>query len=228
VEVLHRFKANHELWVEESLSSLDAAKEAADRLYATLIDGAVMHCNLKNWIAWTEGPLSPKSRWRWASIQGIHEFREMTLLAPWPGYRPALEAAIRRFSYCLSEAEALLGDDVDEIKLETYEVSQTHRRFEGTSTYWDELSKYRRRVCDIHGWLVEATKAGNWLCDIVRAEINPYFLLESGKLAVAGILVDKPGDNIGIPQYRSEDIERFMISDRGGPTTVFAFEDNES
>src|SRR5690242_14653009 len=40
VAKLHQLKADHELWVEESLSTTDRSRLATDRIYASLIDSA--------------------------------------------------------------------------------------------------------------------------------------------------------------------------------------------
>lgn len=101
---LHEMKTHLELWVQESLSGPTPIEDAADRIYAKLIDDAVTKCHLETWNAWSDGTVSVRPLWRRSHIEGILEFRDELLAAVFYDTRPELQAALTRFAHVIAGA----------------------------------------------------------------------------------------------------------------------------
>jgi len=64
IEKLHMIKAEHELWVQRSLSeSTDSRKLSRQVIYAHLIDLTVEFTRLSDWNSWTNRPLATFPRY---------------------------------------------------------------------------------------------------------------------------------------------------------------------
>ncbi len=103
VEKLHMMKAEHEFWVESSLSQAnDLKKVAQDVVYSNLVDAAVEDCRLAEWEAWTSWALAPIPSWDIDAPERLFKFAQKIISAAWPGTCPELQGALKNLSTVLS------------------------------------------------------------------------------------------------------------------------------
>jgi len=85
VEKLHIMKAQHELWVEQTLSeSKDIHKTAQDIIYADLVDAAAEACQFESWDKWASRAVAPTMIWNEDAHRRLFEFYNKILGAVWP------------------------------------------------------------------------------------------------------------------------------------------------
>lgn len=184
VEKLHLFKDRHERWVEHTLSQ---AKDSTVQsvVYAELIDATVSACQLETWTEWASRAVSTTMKWDDRLTHRLFPFYNKVLGAVWPKTLPELECAIKRLTYEVYEANQIFLEhckpsrDNDEILVED--------RFYH-SERWLPDEEYRERFAEYEYWqkkcythMRDATKAANWLADVVRRDVNPFFFATKGK-----------------------------------------------
>ena len=192
VEKLHQIKAEHELWVQSTLSEkIDRLEVARDTIYAALIDAATEGCRLSDWKVWTSGALEADARWDLDAQKRINAFAHKVLAAVWPGTLEELERSLRTLSLVMHQANGVFMRHARRI-----DDSYIAERF--YSTHVVEQEEYDRNwvaynqwVDECHSLIREATKTANWFADVVRRDINPmYFALEGKFLIEEGPFLD--------------------------------------
>lgn len=188
VEKLHLIKDQHELWVESTLSeSKDMRKTAQDVIYADLIDAAVEACRLDNWDKWASNALSTYMVWDKDAPRRIFEFHNKILGAIWPNTLPELECSLKKLAYELHAAINTFSEhcDLDKgdaerlVEVKFYHISEWNPKLYAELSA--EYNKWHEK-CETH--VIEATKAANWLADVVRRDVNPLFFATKGKFFV--------------------------------------------
>lgn len=194
VERLHQIKTDHELWVQSSLAlTPDVTRhEAYSFLYAHLVDSAVEACDLKHWKAWTSHALGLAASWDRKRLDSLRGFRHQMLRAIKPGHFVELERSLDTLAITCHQAVELFLRHAEKQEGRLYA-----RQFYKDLREWD-TEKHERlfrkwecwvETCEL--WLFAATKAANWMADVVRRDINPYFFLTDGKFVVErGPLMD--------------------------------------
>jgi hypothetical protein len=95
VAKLHQIKAEHELWVDESLTTeQDRQKLAIDIIYATLVDSAADNLWLAGWNEWTAQAVLPTPVWHEDLPAAIGRFVQDVYLANFPGTLPRVPQLI--------------------------------------------------------------------------------------------------------------------------------------
>lgn len=182
VERLHAVKTEHELWVEEHLTTERTVRAEADDLtYATLMDRAVDLVRLDAWEIWASKSLEPMWTMPRAVVDGIAKFRQIVFVTDWPGRYSELELALDRLSFELQEAAVSFAGrathDGDYLKVERDYKKTWHkdpRVYQQLSDeFYDWSHEYERRI-------FEATKAANWAREVWRREVNPMFRATEG------------------------------------------------
>jgi len=221
VELLHKFKTVHELWVQDSLSGpRSAIEEAHAQVYARLIDSAVELYQLDEWRSLTNSALSTDPHWPIVIADNSEIFATRILGAVFSGQHPRLESVLSIFSRAMHEASQHYS------RFETwdhYEGSITPKPFHKVLQTWDELEYHRRlkmwkewlRLRE--QWIYFLTKAANWFADEVRAAINPLFFLEKDRF-----LVFDPGDMLSgttttFVEFTTKEKEAFAKSSKKLP-----------
>jgi len=185
IEKLHMIKAEHELWVQRSLSeSTDSRKLSHQVIYANLIDLTVEATRLSDWNSWTSQTLTTHPCWPTDAPDRLFSFASKLVAALWPGGLEELERAIRTLSKVLNHAisvfleHAELQNDIL-ASIEFYHIPEWN-----PSRYKKLFQAYNRWVKECHALIYEATKAANWFADVVRRDINPMFFALEGKFVV--------------------------------------------
>ena len=184
VERLHGIKATHETWVSEHLTGVDPILEAADSVYAHLVDEAVMKCRLAIWREWTHNTLQATPFWPVEVVGDVLEFRDRVTAAVFYGRRPRLEAALRRFAITLAGAALRFMDQAEQVNDAWYRGNQFYRntRFLTYAKPIENLrSLYEYWRQDCYERMHDASAAANWLADEVRAAMDPMFFAVEGK-----------------------------------------------
>ena len=185
VERLHLIKAEHELWVEQTLGAPQDPRELAiELIYATLIDAAVELCGLREWEDWSFGVLSPTPQWPAERVETINQFRRMILAAAWPGAMLELEAALQSLAIAAHQAARVFMRHSELIDT-NYRAVQFYKIDEwNPDRYHALLSEWENWTDSCYEWVYEATQAANWLADMVRRHLNPMFFAKEGKFLI--------------------------------------------
>jgi len=190
VERLHLIKQQHELWVKERLSErADGKKQVADQIYSAIIDAAVKYCDFPGWNRWVSEAGYVYQRWHQNTVSDIDRFEDCIHRAIWPGSNPELENALKTLSLALSKAR--------ETFMQHCEYGRYGSMYSGVKFYsltWHEdqsvyhrlLKEYKAWVFEFSFWLWIATKAANWICEVVRKGINPMFFAIEGRFVSCG------------------------------------------
>lgn len=185
VEKLHIMKAQHELWVEQTLSeSKDVHKTAQDIIYADLIDAATEACRFDSWDKWASWAVSTNMTWNKDAQKRIFDFNNKILGAVWPNTLPELECALKKLAFEMHEAIETFVKHCERQEDMLEEVKFYHIP-EWNPPLYERLSKEYEAwhdKCEKH--VVEATKTANWLADVVRRDVNPLFFATKGKFFV--------------------------------------------
>lgn len=184
IERLHFIKSSHELWVTETLSeTIDHVKLAHQAALSAVVDAAVEKCALENWLNWTSFALSPNQRWPKDRPDAIWEFRQQVIGAIWPPGYEELQRATTTFSILAHlAAQKFLEHSNDEGDF--YSADRFYRNpgfGPNDEKLVDEFDAWQELCYRI---LKDATKAANWMADVVRRDINPMFFATKGKFLV--------------------------------------------
>lgn len=189
VEKLHLFKGQHEYWVEHTLSeSKDSTKTAQSFIYADIIDATVEACQLSTWDKWATRALSTNMNWDQSASVKLFAFYNKMLGAIWPKTLPELECALKKLTHEIYQANQTFLEHAQPSK-STPDVLVEEKFYK--SRGWIEQDEYKQLFKEYEAWqnkcqnhVKEATKAANWLADVVRRDINPLFFATKGKFFV--------------------------------------------
>lgn len=187
IEKLHLIKSEHELWVQEKLSTAwDSKRQAEDAICTSILDAATTQCHLSSWKTWTSGPLMPIPSWHPDFPDDFLQFRQTVLCADFPDSLPEFKAAAQALSVLLHASARCFQQHC-----KTENFSDGSRRLVGVEfnkiSEWDPEKYHKLRVEfdnwveECHGLVIESTKAANWFRDVVRRDINPLFFAAEGK-----------------------------------------------
>jgi hypothetical protein len=190
VEKLHFVKDQHEYWVEHTFSeSRDSLHTAQSIIYADLVDATVEACQLDTWTKWASRALSTTMNWDEDSQNRLFDFYNKIIGAIWPNTLPELECALKKLTYEIWEAINTFVEHCEPSKAkdgvlveEVFYKSQGW--IEDQNEYHQLVKEYQAWQTLCHNHVVQATKAVNWLADVVRRDINPIFFATKGKFFV--------------------------------------------
>jgi hypothetical protein len=183
---LHEIKTKHELWVAESLATAEDRQQLANELvYATLIDSAAEHLWLAAGKEWTAQAVQPTPVWHDELPTAIGSYVEDVHLSNLPGVLVELEHALETAAVSAGAAAMTFEEHAFAVQsMSLLRAHQFYRDAQGTpraSETLEEWDSWRKRC---YAWIYEATKAVNWLADVVRRDLNPLFFAAEGKFAV--------------------------------------------
>lgn len=190
VEKLHLLKDQHEYWVQHRLSEgKDLHKTAQDIIYADLIDATAEACQFDSWDKWASRALSTNMNWDEDAHERIFKFYNKILGAIWPNTLPELECALKKLAHEMQEAIQTFMEHCD--FSERKDGILVEERFYKSRGWIEDNNEYQQLFNEYEAWqhkcenhVVEATKAANWLADIVRRDVNPLFFATKGKFFV--------------------------------------------
>ena len=200
VERLHLIKQEHELWVQGRLSQhTDTKKQAEELVYSALLDAAVADCFFTDWNMWTAGASGSLAQWPEQVIDGVAKFNDRICRAAWPGSRPELERALKTLALTLSRAKDkfLLHADCGRTQRGVFDTVPFYKlQWHEQAVYDRLLAKYEEWWAECSFWIVMATKAANWVSDVVRRDINPLFFALEGRFTH-----ERNFDGVNIPEF---------------------------
>ncbi|MGW8956966.1 HNH endonuclease [Paenibacillus sp. NPDC055715] len=205
VEHLNKIKETHEQWVKDSLS-IDNQKQRDEEIYMTFIDKWSDLCDLNNWEAWTSWLIgaggSSISIEMEAKLQGVKTYLFSRI---WPTVYPDLKESFENFLEILNDFLSVFHKYSEE-RNDHYYTERFYSTKEHTEEkYNDLLNKYKFHVSLVQDLIVELTRAGNYICDMIRRFLTPSYRME------AGFLIVQSGPHIDMnfrmhrPQYREEE-----------------------
>jgi hypothetical protein len=117
------------------------------------------------------------------------EFYNKILGAIWPKTLPELECSLKKLTYEIYEAFEKFAAHCEPSK--THEGILDEERFHKSRGWIEDDNEYHQLVNEYESWrekcrshVIEATKAANWLAEVVRRDINPLFFATKGKFFV--------------------------------------------
>ena len=182
IELLHKIKADHELWVEEKLSL--TAQSQSNRRYTDLVEQATEHLCLKSWDGLSDhavrGFLFDEF------VQGSRVFGTTVFRYVWPGEKPELEDAIRNaarhvsafVNHFLSRAQLLEGKPI------WAEDTDWKRTIWPQHQYRIHLDQTKRWQKESIGYLCNVVVALNHFADSVRKHLQSDYFVTEGRFTV--------------------------------------------
>lgn len=217
VELLHEFKAEHEIQVREFFlkgSSEQDLVSPTEMLYADLVDSCVKIFHLNCWAWFSENAI------RQLVTDEVDEsldwIARMQLGTLWPGRLPELERSIQSCCESLSafvehfHQRSLRREDgfyVPDLSFKKVWDPKNYHRLS------DELLSWRKRSFLLFGL---HTCDLNDFADVVRKQINPAFYLTYGRFLLEDPLGNWHGGNATIWLPDRAGIEDALIALEGG------------
>lgn len=180
IERLHILKREHELWVEQQLAVVDERVRVGQEVYASLIDAAVEACDFADWHLWSSRAMASYPRWSSDRAAVLYSFRQRICGAAWPGQNLELERALQTLSICMNAAAQRFLAETEEQGDERVEV-RYYRNAASAPAYHMLFARWEQWAAHMELLIREATKAANWVAEIVRRDLNPGFFAVAGK-----------------------------------------------
>jgi hypothetical protein len=186
--MLHLYKDQHELWVQQTLSqNRTREQEATELVYSTLVDAALEAGRFEEWEYWTSYALCQPPEWDAGMGRKLREFRQRIMAAVWPGEYPELERALQTLSIGLFDAyqefvrhATRSGDKV--LGHRWYKPSGLRELSPAEEA--ELQTQYDAWIDKCAATIFESTKAANWVAEIVRRDLDPLFFAVQGKFVV--------------------------------------------
>lgn len=186
VERLHLIKREHELHVERTTSGEGSGNPSAkvqvdDLIYASLVDDAVQLCRLSQWSDWTSSAMATKQRMDDRLIGDMRRFRERLLRAVWPGTNDELERSLQTLAIAVGAVGSRFQDHA-RLEGERWVGHRFYKTDDYNPIKHERLLRlYNEWTKDIDDLIFLATRAANWMADVVRRDINPMFFALEGR-----------------------------------------------
>lgn len=218
VEKLHLIKAQHELWVEQTLSEReDLRKTASDIIYTDLIDAAVENCHFDDWDRWTGRLMSVYRKCDIELEFKTCEFAKKVFRTIWPGTSPELERALKTLSSTMTDLMDKFGEHFGKhVELKDNVLCEIKPNIGGWNPklYAKLHREYEAWGDGVDALVVEVTKAANWVADIVRRDINPMFFAAKGRFTVTYGPVQDLRTRTILPEYSEEERKGMPYSEK--------------
>jgi hypothetical protein len=212
VAKLHQIKSEHELWVEENLSTLkDERQVAIDMQYSYLVDLVAELCWLSSFEDWISLACSTSMILSKQLSQNLAEVRKVVFKTTFLGEYKNLEKSIITLSESIGDYLAVYHlHSRMIIQQDMYQADRFYKldgRF--NPDYDVDLDKYNRWERAVTECCFNLARSINWFLDEVRSSINPLFLLNEGKM----LLHYGPNSNMDYTSYKLEfeDIEKLNL-----------------
>lgn len=209
VEVLRRYKQDHEAWITQNLDAFDNGVQRQEEQYAAIVDGWVSGARLDRWDTWTSSLVSSgQPSLRVALRDSLTDLSEWIVKRVWPGRYTDLEAALKQFQWVLNDMLSVFGRHAYPADRNP-ELLETQKFYKlgdpPPDEYHRRLARYDWHVDLVEDLTMELTRAGNLVCDEIRRDLLPAFRLNDGRLSVTyGPLGDLTWRTV-YPLYRATD-----------------------
>ena len=190
---LHEIKAIHEQWVRQSLQEYDQQKQSDDEIYAEYIEEWERRAGLEHWKAWTSWILSAgQPRLYLERDTEIRNLRTWLLSRVWPKRYKELEASLENFRHVLHDFHERFHKHAQSWGEDALITRKFYQIQEWNPERYNQLAReYNFHVDLVQDLILELTRAGNYVCDMVRRFIFPSYRLHKGVLLVeSGMRMD--------------------------------------
>ncbi|MCJ8325142.1 MAG: hypothetical protein HRU29_12000 [Rhizobiales bacterium] len=185
---LEKLKIEHEEWVKQSLPEYDTQKQRDDEVFASYIDQWVQRSHLQQWqhcmqrlFIFGQPSLDEEV------IHDLDGIPGWTIKRVWPEQYPTIIASLQNFALIARD----LLNTFQEHAIKPYanatfhETKKFYKIDEWNKPRYSQLFKqFEYHVNLVQDLGLELTRAGNLVCDEVRANFLPTFFLEEGRLSV--------------------------------------------
>lgn len=186
VERLIRMKAAHESWVQTSLAGFDSRRQADDEQWAGYIEAWAVRAELDTWLNRTSGLLQPIPSVDKLFFDQLDALREWIFSRVWPEGRSELRDALENFRFVVNDFVNVFRKhsepDFDGTILSTKQFYQIKEW--NPELYHSLLKRFDFHVDLVHDLTYEMTRAANYVCDKVRANLDRTFRIDQGVLLV--------------------------------------------
>lgn len=191
IELLHKIKTDHELWVSETLSAKKLSPD--DLVYSSLIDHLSVSLQLEQW-NWFIGN-SVRQLVHRDFIDAANLVTERQLATVWSGTKPELETAIKKLmqSY-LDYIEQYLSFATLQRDREFFSADTSYKRPFSNPHYHYFADKHNLWARKNFLMLCMYTARLNEFANTVRKYSNPLFYVVRGKFLVIDSLGTHHGD----------------------------------
>jgi hypothetical protein len=181
VEVLHRLKAEHLKWFQESTGRYDLVKQKDIEAYADIADGWAQQAALDDWgnltysLLSADQPLLTK-----ADDQRLEELQTWLFTRVWPMRLEVLEHSFENFGRVLAD---LLGQFRKHAIIwgETLITNKFYQSNEWNQERYEKLAReYDHHVGMVQDLTIELTRAANLVCDRIRETLSHGFRRTEG------------------------------------------------
>lgn len=213
IDRLYRLKSEHELWVNQNLSSTTDTRKLAEEVAITaVIDSAVLCCKLKYWNEWTSNALSPDPNWPEELINNIRIFRHKVIATLWPEQYPEFMKAAKTLSILLHRGCNVFLKYAERNDQNIWWAVRFYRGEGFNPNYDKDVERYEKWLEECHEVIFEATKAANWFANVVRRDVNPMFFVEEGKFLITEGLFPDGSSKIYAPEYTDIEMRNLPAS----------------
>lgn len=184
VDVLKKMKKAHEDSIRLALSPEDISRQKDNEIYATYVDKWT-EWFIDDWNDWSSNmlradqPAIPKPK-----VREFEDAGRWILGRIWPRRYKELENAFENFRVVLQDLLMTFSEH-SEIRGEWLQTARFYRIREYNEKLYNELLfKYEHHVALVSDYILELTRAANYVCDRVREFLDPNFRMEEGMLLV--------------------------------------------
>lgn len=206
VESLHELKGGHERWVKDSLD-IDIQKQQDEEVYMTFVEKWSTSCDLDNWKSWTSWLLGAGSNSISMEMEkNLQELKEYIFSRVWPTRYPELNDSFENFRKVLEDLLRVFHEYSEE-KRNSYVTERFYKIKEwDPKRYQMLLREFEYHIALVQDFVLELTRAGNFICDMVRKYLLSSYRMNEGLLLVeSGPYMDM-GFRIYRTQYRENEI----------------------
>ena len=182
VEILREYKSTHEALVRERL---DLTAQQDDETYAAIIDHWAELADIANWHGWTSFLMGGEQPGVYAdTASALAQLNEYLFSRVWPLSRLDLENSLKNFQRILNDFLSVFRCHV--VRRDDFLVTDKFYHIDR----WDEElhsrlhDEYLLHVYLVEDLVCELTRAGNLVCDQVRACLNRGYRVAEGALYV--------------------------------------------
>ncbi|MBS4712476.1 HNH endonuclease [Aeromonas caviae] len=185
VEMLHCFKAEHEAWVNQSLSTHDPHVQRDEEIYVSYIESFESYINITEWNNWTSWVFGGQPQLYKEMKKKLDELREWLFSRAWPNRYPELEFAFENFRRVLSD---FLNTFDAHAKVHGEHMLITERFYQiddwNPEIYSHRLIQFNYHCHLVEDLMLELTRAANYIFERIRKLILFTYRLDVGLLYI--------------------------------------------
>jgi hypothetical protein len=184
VEALHGIKGEHENWVRDSLN-LDIKRQQDEEVYMTFVERWSSLCDIENWKDWTSWLLGAGGNKISTEMEeNLQEAKEYIFTRIWPERYQELNNSFENFRKVLDDLLRVFHEHSQQSGSGHYTEKFYKIREWDPERYHRLLREYEFHTELVQDLVLELTRAGNFICDMVRKYLLPSYRMNEGLLIV--------------------------------------------